>query len=823
MEHPLKKIWLPVTLVALVITVVTSLLLYYRAFQLAESGLADWVEQIEFSWKRNPSPDSEEMDFIRSRGGNFLVISREADGKENNPSLHPVYVRQQEINAARKGQQGKANYSINGEHYIAAYQPLNDESALIITSSLAAMDRYYLTLFATMLGINFVLVLSVLLIYHFFSGYRLRYSGNTRLSSSLNSEHISGVALLLGKGQKIIECSPGTAERFGLANGQRLQSLLPEKDRNRITAVLQQAFDQHATADFECSLTENNDEQSRWLIHIRPWQHSNQQYLVLTGEDITRRMYIEKELNAERQRVNAYFNAMQTLLITCDEQGRIVRMNQPAQSLLETTTEQISGQPFEHILPRPGADIFRDGWQKVMNGNNEHLSVIFPVLATSGRESVLRWQLTPLSGSAASEREEKVLLAGLDISEEVANREALEKANARIRDALEEAERANRSKSVFLASMSHEIRTPMNGILGAAELLMDSALNEDQQQYLQIIHSSSHVLLDIINDILDLSKIESGKLEIESISFDLNELLTSLYQLFKEPARKKGLSLVYLYDGDMPRLWLGDPKRVRQIITNLLSNSLKFTDNGCIELRATGEAINERQYNVRIAVKDQGIGIAEDKQQQVFEAFRQADSSTSRQYGGTGLGLTISQHLARAMGGDLKLQSESGYGSTFTLELPLYQAQSVQEEVRRSPDKPLPGLSGHVLLAEDNAVNQKIAEKMLDRLGVQVTTVENGEEAIGRIMEQDFDLVLMDVNMPVMDGIEATERIRDLSSNKSSIPIIALTANAMLQDKKRCLEAGMNGFISKPIRMDELATALREVLAGQDQETSTSP
>ena len=825
MGRPQNQTWLPVIIVAVLITVITCLVLYYRTFRLAESEIMDWTDQIALQWKHSElSPGSERAEYLHKRGVWFQIIRHDAEGNTR-PQFPPhPSIRTDDIRAALQGTEGTSSYYVDGEHLLAFYRPLNEQDVAVVTSSLAAMDRYYLALFSTLLLINAFIVGFILLLYHHVIASRRIWENDQRLLNTLSWDHVTGIALLLGRKQTILESSPGVTQRFGLAPGDLLQHRLPDGEKNEITALLQEALDHQIPVDFECSLQENNGETSRWSVRVRPWHQSGRQYLVLTGEDISKRLQTEAELNREQERVNAYFNAMQTVLITCDTEGRIVRMNKPAQTLLQMDEQQIQQQPFEHLLTRPGLEVFRECWQSLpdnlQSGPGQSTSATFSVLATSGRESILRWQLTRLSG--ANNSDESVLLAGLDITDEVANREALEKANARIRDALEEAETANRSKSIFLASMSHEIRTPMNGILGAAELLLDSGMSEDQKQYLQIIHGSSHVLLDIINDILDLSKIESGKLEIEKISYDLNDLLTNLYQLFKEPARKKGLSLVYFYDGELPQYWLGDPKRTRQIITNLLSNALKFTDDGCIELRAEGKVLAGKRYEVSISVRDQGIGIPAEKQAQIFEAFRQADTTTSRQYGGTGLGLTISQYLAQAMGGDLKVTSVMGEGSTFSLTVPLNQAEAPRPE-RRKSQSALPGLSGHILLAEDNLVNQKITIKMLDRLGIQVSVADNGEEAIGAVMEGNFDLVLMDVNMPVMDGIEATERIRDLSSSKSSIPIIALTANAMLQDKKRCLEAGMNGFIAKPLRMDELASTLREALAQRRQDVNTSP
>jgi len=521
---------------------------------------------------------------------------------------------------------------------------------------------------------------------------------------------------------------------------------------------------------------------------------------------------MELELRGEQQRVSAYFDSMQTLLVICDKYGNIERINQQMQAMLGLEQEQLIGHSFRNVLPKNELPRLLTMWRELVTTETSTLSLECPLISANGKESTISWRITKIIDPDSGRVE--VVLAGLDISEAVATRIALEVANRRIRETLSQAEQANRSKSIFLASMSHEIRTPMNGILGAAELLLEGHLEDEQRSYLEIIHNSSNVLLEIINDVLDLSKIESGNLEIEHIHFNLDEMLRDLYQLFAEPARRKNLALVYLYDSNLPAQWQGDPKRTRQIITNLISNALKFTEDGHIEIRVSGHQADRGTYNLEISVIDTGIGISEDKLEQVFSAFRQADSSTSRKYGGTGLGLTISRHLAEAMDGDIQITSEFGHGSKFTLQLPMRASDgnTVESPVEKIVEVEAEKLSGMVLVAEDNQVNQRIAEKMLQRLGLKCHIVENGEQAVAEVLNKDYDLVLMDVNMPVLDGISATERIRDLSYPKSQVPIIALTANAMMEDRNRCLEAGMNGFVSKPIKLDLLKQAIASLL-----------
>jgi CheY-like chemotaxis protein/HPt (histidine-containing phosphotransfer) domain-containing protein len=375
---------------------------------------------------------------------------------------------------------------------------------------------------------------------------------------------------------------------------------------------------------------------------------------------------------------------------------------------------------------------------------------------------------------------------------------------------------ASQAKSEFLANISHELRTPMNGLLGMLDLVLDSPVAGEQREQIEIAQRCAYSLLDLLNDILDLSKIEAGRMILEKVPFDVRSIAEDCARAQRAKAAQKGVELHFEFSGDIVNA-TGDPLRLRQIVTNLLSNAVKFTEKGSVSVHQRVVAGADGRLKMVLDVADTGSGIPADKVPLIFEKFTQADSSISRKYGGTGLGLAITKRLVELQGGQIRVESRVGRGSTFTVEIPFEAAPAPAPAVEPRQQRPaeLPGArQARILLVEDNAVNQRVVLAMLRKKDYKIDVANNGQEALEKLERaaEPYHLILMDVQMPVLDGLETTRAIRR-NKNWDHLPIIAMTAHAMLGDRERCLQAGMNAYVSKPVQQTGLVAVIEQYLA----------
>jgi PAS domain S-box-containing protein len=531
--------------------------------------------------------------------------------------------------------------------------------------------------------------------------------------------------------------------------------------------------------------------------------------LVGVSIDETELHQLLRESKQREQYLNSLLSALPDLLFVNDRNGVYLEVYAPDESQLLVPKAHALGRTVREILPPELAERVMHAFHLVL-ATREPLHFEYSV-PLGGEERYYEARIVPYTDDA-------VITLVRDVHERKTAQMLLEQTNQRLEEALLEAnemavraEAANRAKSEFLANMSHEIRTPMNGIIGMVQLLEDTPLTPEQAELLRTLKNSANFLLGLLNDILDLSKIESGKMTLEQIPVSMRELVHEAVNLFSGRASEKGLILQAQIDPNAPDWVQGDPVRLRQIVANFISNAIKFTHEGTVSVMLLPSPTYPQ--GVWIGVQDTGIGIPDDKQASLFEAFTQADASTTRKYGGTGLGLAISKKLAEMMGGRIGVESEVGVGSLFYVDLPLPAAQPPQA-TPSEPDAELPEAlpDKRILLVEDNEVNRKVATRLLAKLQVQVDIAVNGLEAVQKATAVAYDLILMDCQMPEMDGYEATRTLRQYGVQT---PIIALTANALEGDREKCLACGMNDYLSKPIQADTLRLTLAKWLSDE--------
>jgi len=490
-------------------------------------------------------------------------------------------------------------------------------------------------------------------------------------------------------------------------------------------------------------------------------------------------------------------------IMTINSSGEILSANPALEQLFGYSVSELIGQNVKMLMPDDVATS-HDSYLKNANARME-----FQRLAENreliGEHKDKSWFPIEIDIVSIDYEGQTIFLGQIhDISKQKETEEILINAKAA-------AEKTLKMKSQFLATMSHEIRTPMNGILGMAELITDTSLDAEQTSYVNTISSSGKSLLNIINDILDYSKLESGLYDFESKNFDLYKSIKEACTLLETKATEKNITIKIKYDKACAPYYVGDSHRINQIIINLMGNAIKFSHDNTVQINVLNKRKFDNKAEIKIEIIDKGIGLKPESIVDLFQAFTQADSSTTRNYGGTGLGLSISKQLAEAMGGSIGVDSVYGEGSTFwfTIQLPTSTGESEEGGKQNSTEDEellniIQDIKGRVLLAEDNSVNQKIALFMLKDLNIEIDLATNGEEALSMYLEKEYDLILMDCQMPVVDGYDATKAIRELEQAGKSVSIVALTANALVGDDKKCFEAGMNDYLSKPFKQKQL-------------------
>ncbi|WP_082910872.1 ATP-binding protein [Magnetospirillum moscoviense] len=528
--------------------------------------------------------------------------------------------------------------------------------------------------------------------------------------------------------------------------------------------------------------------------------------------DITARKAAERALQDQLALHQTVIDTIPNGIFYKDVQGRHLGCNRAFLDLVGLPRHQVIGAELKRINPNP--ELHRrvaSTDQALIEGRERVCQFEMPLKAGGGRD------IHALIQKAAYRNADGQVVGIVGSITDVSDHYAAE---AQLNRAKEAAEAASRAKSEFLAVISHEIRTPMNGILGMASLLLDTPLAADQKDCAQTILQSGEALLTILNDILDFSRMEAGQTAMAMAPFSLRETLEAVTALLNPRAREKGIEISLDTAPDIPGRLLGDGARLRQILLNLVGNAVKFTERGGVAISVFAVGRQDGGPVLRFDVRDTGIGIEPQAIGRLFQSFSQADSSVSRRFGGTGLGLAISKRLVEALGGEIGVESEPGRGSRFWFTLPFLPVIDDQDEVAATQPARCRPLS--VLLAEDNPVNRTVAIAQLERMGHHVTAVSDGRQAVAAVEAGRFDLVLMDIQMPEMDGLEATARIRALPDGGDSLPIIAMTAHVLAGDEERCLAAGMDDYLGKPFRPAELQAMLVKWGAGSGEQTGSN-
>ena len=566
----------------------------------------------------------------------------------------------------------------------------------------------------------------------------------------------------------------------------------------------------------------------RWFelsVALKSGTEDQAQRFILLARDITERKQAEDELRESEALFRAVSESAHDAIVTADSGSMIIKWNNGAERIFGYTADEVIGRPLTILMPERFRDLHLKGIARVSAGGESRVmgkpvellgmrkdGSVFPL-----ELSLARWQVPQgnfFTGVLRDITERKKVERQLEDYHTSLEAKIQERTHD-LEQARDSADDANRAKSAFLANMSHEIRTPMNGIIGMANILRREGVTSKQAQRLDTIDASAQHLLSVINDVLDISKIEAGKFTLEEAPVVISSLMASVNFGLSERVQAKGLHLL-IETEHLPHNLVGDPTRLQQAVLNYASNAVKFTDKGTVTLRVLKQEETAESVRVRFEVTDTGIGIEPEAMSRLFSAFEQADNSTTRKYGGTGLGLAITRHLAELMGGEAGAESTVGVGSTFWFSVKLKKgdekAASAATEVDAEAEIRRRYAGQRILVVDDEPINREVALMQLEAVDLVADTAEDGAEAVAKARKNSYTVIFMDMQMPKLNGLEATRQIRELPGYRQT-PIIAMTANAFVEDKAACLEAGMNDFLIKPFNPDQLFAILLRSLS----------
>ncbi|QIN82318.1 PAS domain S-box protein [Rubrobacter tropicus] len=626
-------------------------------------------------------------------------------------------------------------------------------------------------------------------------------------ASALSDAAFEGIVIV--EDGRVLVANRAFVEMFGYEPGEVVgmaaTDFVAPESRGLVAARIREESEE----PYEVTVSRKDGTPFEAQVRARPSVYKNRPVRITAITDVTERKRAEEALLKSEARNRAVVETAQDAIITMTSDGRVRSFNPAAQRTFGYDANEVVGQPLSVLMPARFRGSHEAGFRRYLGGGEAHVVGMGPVALAGLRKNGEEF---PLELSIGEMREDgDILFTGIirDTTERKRYEEELEVA----RDAAEEASRA---KSDFLANMSHEIRTPMNGIIGMTELLLDTGLDEEQREYAKTVATSAENLLVIINDILDFSKIEAGKVSLEELDFDLRATVEDVVGMLAGRAQEKGLEMINFVEYDVPTNLTGDPFRLRQVLTNLLGNAIKFTEEGEVVVRTSLVEETPKGATVRISVQDTGIGMTEEQRGRLFQSFSQADASTTRRYGGTGLGLAISKRLVELMGGEIGVQSEPGAGSTFHFSLPLGKQDDSSAPAPGVGFEPRELRGLRVLIVDDNATNRRILEKQTASWGMESCSVDGGPAALEELRVaasrgRHYDLALLDMQMPGMDGVQLARRVRatpDLPAPR----LVMLTSIGQRGDGEEARRAGIEAYLTKPVKQSELRGAILAVM-----------